>query len=51
MSLLLSTAILFGLIGIVLTPSRDHELAQLGIVMLVTGFVFAAITYVVAVGP
>lgn len=51
MSLLLSTAILFGLIGIVLSSARNDELEQLGIVMLVTGFVFAAITYVVAVGP
>lgn len=51
MSLLLMVAILFGSLGLLLTPSSDPDTSRIGIVMLVSGFVFAAITYLVSVGP
>lgn len=49
MSLLLVTAIMFGMMGLLLSPSTDQELAMLGRVMLVSGFVFAWLTYAIAV--
>jgi hypothetical protein len=51
MSLLGLTALMFSLVGLVFAASTDEERARLGVVMVVSGWVFAWIAVVIWVQP